>query len=271
VVGFRNPAVEAQGGLLGDDRRGPQKRSRRDCACYQELLNRLHADRLFAEVKHLITYVIACQYGHADMQVQPLRVLGQRRKHVFALISCERYRCANILGVEIKEADISHPDGLGCSRHWSRRALLGILGMVALAMMLVTTIDVTGRYIFNAPMPGTLEVTELLLALMVFGAAPLVAADRSHITTDLLESSIRGRFRQVRDVGVALISCLACAVLGWQLLLQAAEMSSMSGSTPMLAIPIGPVLYFSAAMCAACVLIALLQAVQSLAARLPPE
>ena len=140
-----------------------------------------------------------------------------------------------------------------------RRMFLALLSVVVFVMMTMTVIDVAGRYLLNSPLPGTQEATELLLALLVFGAAPLVAADRAHITTDILEGMITGRLRRLRDLSVGLMSCGACAVLGWRIWMQASSMAAMAGHTPLLGIPIGPVLYFSAVMCVACAAIAGMQ------------
>jgi TRAP-type C4-dicarboxylate transport system permease small subunit len=145
-------------------------------------------------------------------------------------------------------------------RTFAGRAALLVLSFAVLAMMSVTAIDVIGRYAFNAPLPGTQEVTELLLALLVFGAAPLVTASGGHVTTELLEGLIRGRLRRLRDASVALLSIAVYGVLAWRILVQAQQMQGMSGASPMLHIPIGPILYFSAAMTVCCAAIALAQA-----------
>ena len=41
------------------------------------------------------------------------------------------------------------------------------------AMMALTFVDVIGRYVVNSPLLGAYELTEVLLALVVFGAVPL--------------------------------------------------------------------------------------------------
>ncbi len=143
------------------------------------------------------------------------------------------------------------------------RAALLVLSFAVLAMMSITAIDVLGRYVFNAPLPGTQEATEILLALLVFGAAPLVTATGGHVTTELLEGLIRGKLRRLRDASVALLSIAVYGVLAWRILAQAQQMQGMSGATPMLHIPIGPILYFSAAMTVCCAAIALVQAVRA--------
>jgi TRAP-type C4-dicarboxylate transport system permease small subunit len=141
-----------------------------------------------------------------------------------------------------------------------RTSFTVLLSAVVFTMMTITSVDVAGRYLLNMPLPGTQEMTELLLALLVFGAAPLVSADRTHITTDILESSIKGVVRTIRDISVGLVSCLACAVLAWRIWVQATSMSALSGHTPLLGIPVGPLLYFSAVMCLACAALSLMQA-----------
>lgn len=144
-----------------------------------------------------------------------------------------------------------------------RRLSSVVLVAVLFTMMAMTAVDVVGRYVFAAPLPGAQEATEVLLALLVFGAAPLVTLSRGHITTEILESAIKGQVRRVRDVSVSLVSSAMCALLAWQIFEQAAEMAAMSGHTPKLGIPLSAVLYFCAAMCAACAVIALAQAVLS--------
>jgi TRAP-type C4-dicarboxylate transport system permease small subunit len=135
-----------------------------------------------------------------------------------------------------------------------------LLVLVLFAMMAMTAVDVVGRYLFNAPLAGAQEATEVMLALLVFGAAPLVTFSRQHITTEIFEASIRGRLRHVRDVTVALVTGAICALLAWRIFVQAGEMAAMAGHTPKLGIPISAVLYFCAAMSAICALVALGQA-----------
>ena len=85
----------------------------------------------------------------------------------------------------------------------ARAALIAALGVTVYGMMAITFVDVAGRYLFNAPLGGAKELTEVLLALMVFGAAPLVAATRSHITTALFESALKGGVLRFRNGAIA--------------------------------------------------------------------
>lgn len=58
-------------------------------------------------------------------------------------------------------------------------ALVAVLAPVAaltlLTIMIVTVVDVGGRFLFNQPMRGAYEITEFLMCVMVAGAFPLVS------------------------------------------------------------------------------------------------
>ncbi len=145
-----------------------------------------------------------------------------------------------------------------------RRALMVLLALELIAMMILTVVDVVGRYGFNAPLAGAKELTVVLLALVVFGAAPLVTADRTHITTALFDEALHGGLLRLRDTGVALIGAVACGVLAWRLGVQAGDMHALRGATPLFGLPIAPVLYFLAAMSALCAVISLWLALRSM-------
>jgi TRAP-type mannitol/chloroaromatic compound transport system permease small subunit len=42
---------------------------------------------------------------------------------------------------------------------------------LAIPLMLITTVDVLGRAIFNKPLPGTLELSEYMLSIIILCAA----------------------------------------------------------------------------------------------------
>src|SRR6266852_5508558 len=74
---------------------------------------------------------------------------------------------------------------------WFDRALVPLLGYVAaalmLSLMLLTCVDVVGRYFLNKPLTGGFELTEVLLASLIFAGLPLVTLRGDHITVDLFD------------------------------------------------------------------------------------
>jgi TRAP-type C4-dicarboxylate transport system permease small subunit len=57
-----------------------------------------------------------------------------------------------------------------------------------LAMMILTFVDVLGRYAFKAPVFGASELISFLLAAMLFSGLALVSGEHGHITVTLFEN-----------------------------------------------------------------------------------
>ena len=54
-------------------------------------------------------------------------------------------------------------------------------------MMPLTCVDVIGRYFFVAPIFGAFELTEMMLAALIFAGLPLVTLRNEHVTVDVLD------------------------------------------------------------------------------------
>jgi TRAP-type C4-dicarboxylate transport system permease small subunit len=152
---------------------------------------------------------------------------------------------------------------------WPRCALEAILAVALFVMMVVTFIDVVGRYALNSPLSGAKELTELLLMVVVFGAAPLITASNEHITTTLFDEISSGSMRRTRGSSIAAISAIACAVLAWQCWAQGNLASTLDARTPLLDVPTAPFIYFMAVMSAACALILCVMTVEALRSHIP--
>jgi TRAP-type transport system small permease protein len=132
---------------------------------------------------------------------------------------------------------------------WKRRveALLGVAAsIILLAMMLLTTVDVVARYVFNRPLRGAFEVTELLLLVLIFAGLPLVSFSDGHAVMDFIDRPLgprarRGLERIVQAVGAALMFLLA-----WMVWLKADRIWAYRDATDVLRIVYGPFVYFMA-------------------------
>jgi TRAP-type C4-dicarboxylate transport system permease small subunit len=134
---------------------------------------------------------------------------------------------------------------------WERRAdaVLGIASSAILfAMMSLTFVDVVARYVFNRPIRGAFEVTELLLLVLIFAGLPLVSHAGEHVSMDFIDRWLapagRGFLNRLMNLFVAALMFF----MAWQLTLKAARISSYGDSTDVLRIVYGPFVYFSAAM-----------------------
>lgn len=149
------------------------------------------------------------------------------------------------------------------STRWSRigRAmqlgLEGVAGATLFAMMLLTTADVTGRYFFNSPILGAVELTQLMLAAVVFLSLPVVCWREEHVSVDLLDAIFPARWIWLRQVIVNLIVTAALWVMAgrvWALGVRAFEWGDV---TEFLRIPTGYLIYLIAVMLAVSALLTL--------------
>ena len=63
----------------------------------------------------------------------------------------------------------------------------GASSLVLFALMVMTCIDVIGRYFFNSPLDGATELTQLMMGLIVFAILPTVCYREEHVSVDLLD------------------------------------------------------------------------------------
>ena len=94
---------------------------------------------------------------------------------------------------------------------WPYTALKIVLAISLFGMAAITFVDVVGRYVFSAPIPGTFEIVGLLMGVVTFTALPLITRTQGHITVDLFDGMIRGRARKVQQFSVLVGSALVMA------------------------------------------------------------
>ena len=132
---------------------------------------------------------------------------------------------------------------------WKRRveALLGVAAsIILLAMMVLTTVDVVARYVFNRPLRGAFEVTELLLLVLIFAGLPLVSFTSEHAVMDFIDRVLgRRALRGVRG-GVELVSAVLMLGLAWLVWGKADRIWAYRDATDVLRVLYGPFVYFMA-------------------------
>jgi TRAP-type transport system small permease protein len=119
---------------------------------------------------------------------------------------------------------------------------------VLFLMMLITAVDVVGRYVFNQPLPGGFEVTELLLAALIYCGLPLVSARREHIVIDTFDPFFSPRLKRGLDMAAEVICAGALAGVGYLLFKRALRVAEYGDTTNTLKIPLAPVAYLLGTM-----------------------
>jgi len=114
--------------------------------------------------------------------------------------------------------------------------------------MLLTFVDVVARYLFNRPIRGGFEMTELVLLVLIFAGLPLVSHADEHVTMDFIDRMLPERAVAIL---IRVVHALVAAVfffLTWQVLIKAARIAGYGDTTDVLRITVGPFVYFMAAM-----------------------
>lgn len=119
-------------------------------------------------------------------------------------------------------------------------------GVLLLGLMAMTVVDVIGRYVFNAPLRGATELTELLLAAIIFLGLIGVSLRGGHVTVDLLTNRMPGKWQPWRLAATGLFSAAVLVVVAWRIWVYADQIGGYGGSTTNLGIPIAPLGYFCA-------------------------
>jgi len=134
---------------------------------------------------------------------------------------------------------------------WERRvdAALGVAASAILfCMMTLTFVDVVARYVFNRPLRGAFEVTELLLLALIFAGLPLVTHAGEHVTMDLIDRLLGRAARGLMSRLVELLCAALMFLLTWLMWMRAARIAAYGDTTDVLRIAIGPFVYFMTAM-----------------------
>ena len=120
-----------------------------------------------------------------------------------------------------------------------------LMGLVAL-----TVVDVVGRYVLTAPLPGAFELTELMLGALVFAALPLATKTGEHVAVDALFDASPRRLRTALDWLGGLASAVALWVIAWRLAVYSVRLANDEAVTDALLVPLAPLGWLAAGMAA---------------------
>jgi len=138
--------------------------------------------------------------------------------------------------------------------------LEGVAGATLFAMMLLTTADVTGRFFFNSPILGSVELTQLMLAAVVFLSLPVACWREEHVSVDLLDAIFPPRWIWLRQMIVNLIVTAALWVMAGRVWALGSRAFAWGDVTEFLRLPIGYLIYLMAIMLALSALLTVMRA-----------
>lgn len=123
-------------------------------------------------------------------------------------------------------------------------------GGALFAIMALTFLDVAGRKLLDNSIPGSLELTELLMVIVIFAALPLVSLRGEHVLFDSFDSSIPPRLLTLQKALIHLLIAAALLGLGWLMWKTGGDFLQTGETTAQLKFPKAPFIYGMAVLCA---------------------
>ncbi|HEX6321392.1 MAG TPA: TRAP transporter small permease [Burkholderiales bacterium] len=119
-----------------------------------------------------------------------------------------------------------------------------------LAIALGTLADVTGRWLFGAPIRGYNDFAALAIAVVCAAFFPALIAQRGNVTVRLVGLLLGRRASRALDTFGALVTFVFFAVMAWQYVRYAAEMARAGERTAILRWEVWP-FWWAVALCIA--------------------
>ena len=107
-------------------------------------------------------------------------------------------------------------DKVGVFSKWTN-----VIGTAVLFLMVALTfVDVILRYIFNSPIKGVLEITEVMMILAIFLAVAHTQNEKAHISIDLITSHLAPKARTIMEFITTLLGIGIFIIAIWRTIVQ---------------------------------------------------
>ena len=115
-----------------------------------------------------------------------------------------------------------------------------------LVMMFLTIFDITGRYFFSKPIPGTIELSEFTLAIFSILGMAYTHRTGSNIRVTMLVEVLPSKWAAMTNTVTNILSLLIVALLAWYGFVAGIEEFHAGTTTDSLGIPIYPLKFLLA-------------------------
>jgi tripartite ATP-independent transporter DctM subunit len=113
---------------------------------------------------------------------------------------------------------ISALDKVGVFSKWTN-----IVGLVAIFLLIcMTFVDVILRYIFNRPMEGQTDITEVVLILAIYLAIAHTYNMKSHVTVDLVTAILAPKPKLILEFITTLLALFTFSIIVWRSIVKTA-------------------------------------------------
>lgn len=135
-----------------------------------------------------------------------------------------------------------------------------LAGLALLAIMLLTFLDVSGRKLLSHSITGSLELTELLMVVVIFGALPLVSLKGEHVVFDSLDAMWPTWFKRFQRALVDIVCAALLLGLAYLMWRTGGEFAVTGETTAQLKITKAPFIQGMGLLCALTALVHLVKA-----------
>ena len=139
-------------------------------------------------------------------------------------------------------------------------ALLALCaGAVLVALMLVTVVDVAGRYFFNSPLAGVLDLTQMAVVAMVYLGMTWATWCGAHASISALYDRLSEPVARILTRLINACSAALFFVIAWRSAVAGIQIREFGQSSQLLLLPLYPLYWIVVAGCVVTALIFLVQ------------
>ena len=125
-----------------------------------------------------------------------------------------------------------------------------LCGGALFGIMALTFFDVIGRKLVSQSIPGSLELTELLMVVVIFAGLPLVSMRGEHVVFDTMDSFLPAWALKLQKGVVNLLCAAALLGLAWVMWGNGNQFMASGETTAQLKLLKAPFIYGMAILCA---------------------
>ncbi len=125
-----------------------------------------------------------------------------------------------------------------------------LCGIALFAIMALTFFDVIGRKFLSQSIPGSLELTELLMVIVIFAGLPLVSMRGEHVVFDTMDGFLPTWALALQKAIVNLLCTAAMLGLAWVMWGNGDQFMASGETTAQLKLLKAPFIYGMAILCA---------------------
>ena len=104
-------------------------------------------------------------------------------------------------------------------------------GVLLFVLMITIIVDVTGRYVFNRPLYGSLDLSITLLVLIVASSIAYGGRTGAHVTADIFSTLVGPSFEWISGIFIKFFAAGSSAIWCWRLFVTGQTAARLGEST----------------------------------------